>query len=426
MAYVRPRVCVMTAGQLSTCPRMLKAADALATRYDVRVVSTRSTPWAGDADARLVPQRMWRWTVVDYDRASAPVTYSWTGARQRGASRLAASVGADRVPHAVAIRAYSRTHSELVKAALAEPVDFIYGGTTGALAAVAEAGSRASVPFAIDLEDFHSAEHAETEGALSNHLADLVLRKVLEDATFLTTSSAPMAAAYVSIYGARPQVVHNTFPLPERSPSFQRATGPIRLYWFSQTIGPGRGLENLIRAIGRCQIPATLTLRGRSALNGSARQPGPSRSLTYVDGLRALANDVAPSLEIVLRDPADPGAMVDLCREHDIGLAIEEPDVFNHDLALSNKALTYPLAGLALLLTETAGQRALAVDVGDAVVVKSGDIDALAVGLRQWADSPARLTEAKAAAWEAARRRWHWEHEVERGRLLDAVAHVLS
>jgi hypothetical protein len=118
--------------------------------------------------------------------------------------------------------------------------------------------------------------------------------------------------------------------------------------------------------------------------------------------------------------------MVDLCREHDIGLAIEEPDVFNHDLALSNKALTYPLAGLALLLTETAGQRVLAADVGEAVVVKSGDVDALAAGLRQWADSPARLTDAKAAAWEAARRRWHWEHEVERGRLLDSVAHVLS
>jgi hypothetical protein len=274
MAHVRPRVCVMTAGHLSTCPRMLKAADALSTRYDVRVVSTRNTPWAVDADARLAPHRRWRWTVVDYDRASAPVTYSWTGARQRGASRLVASVGPERVPHAIAIRAYSRTHSELVKAALAEPADLIYGGTTGALAAVAEAGSRASVPYAIDLEDFHPAEHAESDGALSNHLADRVLRKALEDATFLTTSSAPMAAAYVTVYGAHPQVVHNTFPLPERSPSFNRDGGPVRLYWFSQTIGPGRGLENLIRAIGLSRVRATLTLRGRSAVNGMSHRSG--------------------------------------------------------------------------------------------------------------------------------------------------------
>src|SRR6267142_242478 len=52
------RICVVTAGHLATCPRMLKAADAfLAEGYDVRVVSTRTTGWATAADADIAASR---------------------------------------------------------------------------------------------------------------------------------------------------------------------------------------------------------------------------------------------------------------------------------------------------------------------------------------------------------------------------------
>src|SRR5882672_11962805 len=69
------RVCVVTAGHLSTCPRMLKAADALAgAGYDVRVVSTNHTPWAAAADRKVLATRAWASTVVDYDRDTARIT----------------------------------------------------------------------------------------------------------------------------------------------------------------------------------------------------------------------------------------------------------------------------------------------------------------------------------------------------------------
>ena len=66
------RICVVTAGHLSTCPRMLKAADALhAAGYAVRVVSANHTPWAQAADREVVRSRGWKWTVVDYARETA-------------------------------------------------------------------------------------------------------------------------------------------------------------------------------------------------------------------------------------------------------------------------------------------------------------------------------------------------------------------
>ena len=84
MAAMKTRVCVVTAGHMSTCPRMLKAADALhGAGFDVRVVSASHTPWAVEADSRLCATRPWRWDMVDYARATARGRQIVTGARRR-------------------------------------------------------------------------------------------------------------------------------------------------------------------------------------------------------------------------------------------------------------------------------------------------------------------------------------------------------
>ena len=83
------RVCVVTAGHLSTCPRMLKAADALqGAGYRVRVISTRHVNWAWAADQRVRKLRQWEWRVIDYDRVSARGTQLTTGVRFRGAQEI--------------------------------------------------------------------------------------------------------------------------------------------------------------------------------------------------------------------------------------------------------------------------------------------------------------------------------------------------
>src|SRR5882762_2241671 len=122
-----PRVCVVTAGHLSTCPRMLKTADALhGAGYDVRVVSTNHTAWATETDRRVASSRGWAWTVIDYDRTTARARQLATGARFRAAGALAAGLGVARLPLAIAVRAYSRAHDELVHAIASQPADFVY------------------------------------------------------------------------------------------------------------------------------------------------------------------------------------------------------------------------------------------------------------------------------------------------------------
>ena len=68
-----PSICVVTAGHLSTCPRMLKAADALyAAGWRVRMVSASHSAWAVAADRAARATRRWGWTVIDYARETAP------------------------------------------------------------------------------------------------------------------------------------------------------------------------------------------------------------------------------------------------------------------------------------------------------------------------------------------------------------------
>src|SRR3954463_12573288 len=160
------RVCIVTAGRLSTCPRMLKAADAChQAGYAVRVISTRTNGWSTAADTAIAASRQWTWRFVNYDRSEATTTWLRSGARHKAARAFANLLTS--VPASVATLAFARVHRELVDAILDAPADFVYGGTTGAIAAVAEAARRSGTPFAVDFEDFHCAEHeASPEGTL--------------------------------------------------------------------------------------------------------------------------------------------------------------------------------------------------------------------------------------------------------------------
>lgn len=415
-SVTRPRrVTVVAAGSLATCPRAVKAADAFAwAGWDVRVVNAPNAAWAGPYDVALQARHGWRWSPVDVRRAAAPARWLASALRQRVAERWLSLPAALR-PHRAVVHAFSRVHSALVEAILREPSDVIYGGTTGALSAIAEASGRSGTPCGIDFEDLHCATgEADADGARHDALARLVMADVAPRAAFLTGGSAAIAAAITTEFHVPVTPIHNVFPLAWGRPP-EPTSGPLKLYWFSQTISPGRGLEDVVSATGRLDHGrgCELHVRGTGV-------PG------YLEQLTAHVARVAPALRFCVHEPSDPDAMADDGRACDAGLATEASTPRNRGLALSNKALTYPLSGLALVLTETAGQAPLADSIGDACVRYSeGSVEALAGGLSVWLQDRAALTRAREASWEAARRRWHWEHPLEREALVAAMERVM-
>ena len=397
-------------------PRTIKAADALAAAgYAVRVVSSSNLPWMTRFEEETRKARAWTSSTVDHARETAFTRWLYTGLRQKICLRMVKRLGPGQSPLGLLTRAIRRVHTELVRSVVGEPTDlFLAVGL--ALGAAVEASRRTGAPYAIDLEDFHSGEaEGDWQAALANEMAEILERRVLHRAAFLLAGSAAIGQAYKAKYGVAPIVVHNTFPLPRVAPSLEPTPGPgLRLYWFSQTIGSRRGLEDAIQAMGLARIPGELHLRGR-ATNG------------VLASLRDLVEHAAPGLKIVHHELAPAAAMVELCQGLDIGLAVEPGFSLNNRLALSNKSLTYILGGLAVVLTDTEGQRPLALDLSEGALLYSpGDVGTLAAGLKRWAEDKDQLRRAKKAAWDAACRRWYWEHADERGALLRAVAQVLG
>jgi hypothetical protein len=403
----------MTAGHLATTPRMVKVADALAEAdYDVSVVSTQFIEWADQADRAIISSRWsrWRWTTVDYRKRGARARATLTALRMRAVKQFTRARGLEKISIGTAARIRERVFPELVAAAVSTRPSLIYGGGS-ALAATAAAAKRANVPFALDLEDFHSAQ--DPDGRYSG-ITEKIEREVLPQASLLTAGSTAIADAYHSAYGLDVVPIHNVFPLPSIAPTPREWDGTLRLYWFGQTIGAGRGLEETIRAAGRSGVPTELTIRG------NPRQD-------FIRDLNTLAAEAAPQLTLTLTGPASPDDMVDLCRPYDVGIAVENPEGHNQALALSNKSLTYILAGLAVAINDTPGQHEFAVDLGEgALIIPGRDIDVVARGLKRWSDDPESLHRAKLASWDAAVRRWNWDNPEECRRMVDAVGAVLK
>ena len=412
------RICVVTAGHLASTPRMLKAADAFhEAGYDVRVVCAEHMDWCVQAGARLRAARAFRCDIVDWHAQTGRSIYRRSRWRHKALRLLAAGVGPGRLGLSTLARVACRVGSELLSQATAQPADFIYGGTSGGLAIAALAARKMGVPYALDLEDFHSGEQQQQQqnGAarLSHQVISAIERDVLPRAAFLTAGSQPIAEAYADTYGVRPITINNVFPLPAQPPHWDRPSeAPLRLYWFSQVVGPGRGLEDAVEAAGSLNQPVWLGLLGWNEGDYPGKlQDWAARSFPRL------------KLEFLGNRPAED--MVDVARQADIGLALETGQPLNRDLCCTNKIFTYILAGLAVAGTATRGQRPVLEDLGEGGwLYPPGDAAALAKGLRRWADQPGTLRQAQQAAWQAAQRRWHWEHPLERGALLDALAQV--
>lgn len=407
------RITIVTAGHLSACPRMLKAADALTCAgHTVRVVSVNHTPWSTSTDALLRSTRTWSSSIIDYNADSGRRLWLTSGVRQRAMQAMASAVGPSRAPMSVVTRAFSRVHDELVRETTAAPADLIYGGSTGALAAAAESAGRLGIPYGIDFEDLHSSEHGGPGSEFSNGLAARVEQRVISRAAFTTAGSPMIADAYTERYGVRPVAIHNTFSIAPVDGTRQ-IDGPLRLYWFSQTLGPHRGLEDIVRAAGEASVPVELHLRAL---------PIPE----YLESLRRLHAAVAPRLELVLHDPMNPDGMVAAAQAFDAGIASEEPEPLNRRLCLSNKIFTYLAAGIPVLMTRTAAQARLESSLGEAAFgYECGDIQELARIIRELSADAGRRARSREAARAAAERRWHWEHPEDRGALVDTIGTAL-
>jgi glycosyltransferase involved in cell wall biosynthesis len=265
----------------------------------------------------------------------------------------------------------------------------------------------------VDFEDWFS-EDLLPEARATRPIAKLkaLESRLARDCTYCLTTSHAMAEALAEAYQApKPTVIYNSFPWAEREQidhqkrDRQNLNLPS-LHWFSQTIGPGRGLETLFQALPHLTIPVEIHLRGNYP--ESARQwleplvpPEWRVKRSYPEGNRLLIHPTVPNAELLSR-----------IAEHDIGLSLESTDIPSRNLTVTNKLFQYLQAGLAVIATETAGTReVLSQCPTTGRLISSNNPVALAQALKDLLGTPERLTAAKAASLQATKEQFCWEKQ---------------
>jgi len=406
------RICLVTPGHIASTPRLVREADALqAAGFGVQVISCRHFAPADELDASLLRSAPWSCTRVDIERGP------WATVRKL-LRRLARPL-AGLAPRSLSLAARIQNASSLRLAAAAASVeaDLYLGHCAAGLVAAGIAARRRKRLLGFDAEDFHDGETADA--AADPRLAAalrLIQSRLLPECRHLTAASPLIARRYADTYGIEPVVVLNTFSRRDAPPRPIRAEAiggsrPARLYWFSQTIGPGRGLEAVLRAMGLMRVPAELRLRGFV-------------SEAYRRRLEAIASRAGTYHPPVFLPPAPPEEMVRLAAVEDLGLSTEESHPLNRDLCLTNKIFAYLLAGIPQLLSSTSAQRALAPDLGGAALL--GDLESpadIAQKLDAFLDDRERIQRARDTAWQLAQSRYCWE--IEQDRFLESVNRAL-
>lgn len=405
MTSPRRRVCLVTQTHVSLNPRLVKEADALtAAGHDVRVVALDLVEEHAARDRELIRGREWRLEAIRVPRRQGrlPIGYFGIATRQKAARALfAAGLRTDMI----AVRALSRYLAPLARAASAERADIIVAHNLPALPAAARAAQRLGARLGFDLEDFHSAELPDDASHdRERALLTAIERRYLRRCDLLSASSDGIADAIAQRYDVRrPVVVLNTFPFgdrePDPAPARERFGDGPSLYWYSQVIGPSRGIEQAVNALAALPPSVHLHLRGQI-------------SDAFARALRTLATGLGVADRVHVLPYAPPHALVALAAQHDVGLAMEQPDTLNRAICATNKLFTYLVAGLAVAATDTPGQRRILDEApGAGFLYPPRDVDALVAGLRGLLSSPGALASARRAAMTAARNRFSWEHD---------------
>lgn len=399
------QICLIGVAHPCHNPRLLREADSLAEMgHEVRVVAPSISPELAESDRRHMAVRRWRLQSVDFRPIG--LAGKWRSFVVRGKRRFASEVFQTVGGEFLAETGYTTALSRLKRTASREPADWFIAHTQAALPVAVSAAKKFGARVGFDCEDLLS-----TLDGGSSDVVRLLEKKYLQSCSYVSVPSELIARRLVDDYGIRdPVVLYNCFPTKLAGkltpPSARVISNTMRVHWFSQTIGPGRGLEEAIDAIGMLNGPAELHLRGHILES-------------YRNHIEILANQ--RRVDLFVHPLIDHDLVIESLSDFDIGLALERTSNDGYSLTISNKIFSYLLAGLAVAASDTPGQREAMQRYPDAgFLYPPGSSEALAVGLQRWLDNRESLVLAKQSSWNAARERFCWD--LEQQKLLEQLS----
>lgn len=392
------RVTFITTGQPTTNPRLVKEVECLIELgCQVKVIYCFYQPWAQRFDEELILKHPGAFIFCGGDPVKDKKAYLKTRIRQKICNILFKCLN---LP-GVAENAISRTHTEALAKAKTINTDIFVAHNLGALPAAVMAAKNMGAKVGYDAEDMHSAQYT------SNDDPGYKLNKYIEERYFGATdyfsaASPLIAECYAKSYPyLAPVVINNVFPKIQFSVTQHYGKGkPLTLFWFSQTIGPDRGLELVIKAMANTADRIELHLMGHCS--------DEFRTIFLAQASECGLNDSA----VQFHDPVAPDELFSFAAEFDVGIASETASTINRDICLTNKIFTYLQCGLAIVASDTRAQTLFMQQYPDtgSLYLKTNDASLVEV-LDHYLKSPDELFSVRLANYQLGQTTLNWENE---------------
>ena len=391
------KIVILTGASLAWNPRARKEATALASAgYEVTVLGAAPSRGQFEIDQQLASQAGFNFRSI--------ISYNDQGARRDLGMRLRSRMASLLFKWFRLESPFQLNHLTLAlwQSARKEPADY-YSAHLEPAMWVGRRLIGEDRTVGIDMEDWYSEDLLPE----ARRHRPIKLLRSLESALLRNGAqgfcpSLALGEALAREYECPPPtVIYNAFPWAERETLDGRykdrksQTAPS-IHWYSQTLGKGRGLEDLLAALPFLKHEVEIHLRGKPVVGFddwlASLVPEPLRNRIYI-------HDLVSNEELLSR-----------IAEHDIGFAGEMKYSRSRDLTVTNKILHYLLAGLAVVASDTAGQREVAEQAGGAVFIyRSGGHEELATQLNCLLGNPDLLAKTKSLALDAARKTFCWE-----------------
>lgn len=396
----RHRIVIVSGFQIINNPRVVKEADALAEAgYDVTVLSAISSAADLPRISAIASNANWQHLPI-VDLSDTGLANRLRNTAMRAAARLSREAqvrfGYDhpmQLGHEILplLRAARRLNADLYSLHLEKA---LWVGLK-----LLSDGRKVRM----DVEDWYTEDGLPADRAKRPiHLMRQAEKELLVRSEHTTVTSHAMANALVAAYSCpTPEVIYNSFPTADRdlidgNTLDRKDTSLPSITWFSQTIGPGRGLETLVQALPLLPAPAELHLRGTPRSG-------------YIDAL--LSTLPSAWQDRVHIHPQVPQAeLLSRLAEHDIGFCGELSDSISRDVTITNKVFEYMRAGLAIVASDTRGQIEVAEIAPRAVhLFAQGDAISLAAALGPIIVSKERQQASAEASLVALKDHFSWE-----------------
>lgn len=403
------KVALISSGQPSLNPRLVKEADALTNAgHDVIVLYTYWNEWGTQHDVQLFSEKKWKAIRLGGSPYKQGITWFFSRLIHKTTVVLLQRTGNF---GAFADIAIARSSYFLIKGAKKHKADLYIAHNLGALPAVVKTANYYKKPCGFDAEDFHRQEVNDDVDSYNFKIARAVEDKYLPVVNYLTASSPLIAEKYALLFKRAVTCVLNVFPKTPLFPIVQNNDKPLKLFWFSQTIGPNRGLETIIEALDLTEIPIELHLLGQPA-------KGYKQHLLKLAQNAGIEND-----NMIFYDPVLADKLPQMTARFDIGLASETGFCLNNNIALSNKLFTYIQSGLAVAASNTPAQNAFMQQYPQTGKIY-GNAKELSIILTNYHQNRELLYQTKKDAYKVGQSQLNWE--IESLKFLNIVNNVLT